>query len=297
MILVAGEALVDVFADGKDRPGGSPFNVAIGLARLGSRVALATQISDDAHGRLLRRALERDGVATHHLRPSPHPSPTATISLEESGSPTYGFTGLAELEVHPLRPIGADVTCLHTGSYGIVSNRSSAALIDAFANAPRGVLCSLDPNIRLAMEPSAGRWRESVAAFAVHADLIKLSEEDVLTLYGSDTDVDSIARGWLTERCALVGLTRGERGATLFTRDGGRIDSRAYPTALVDTVGAGDAFQAALLAGLAGRSPLALKGLGLGFLQDLLDTAVKASALTCGRPGADPPTRSQLEAG
>jgi len=296
LILIAGEALVDVFADGAVRPGGSPYNVAIGLARLGKRVALATQISDDANGRLLRRALERDGVETDYLRRSPRPTPTATIRLEGFGSPTYGFTGLAELEVHPLRPIGADVACFHTGSYGIVSKRSSAALLEMFATAPPGVLRSLDPNIRLSMEPSGGRWREGVAAFAAHCDLLKVSEEDVRTLFGPDSDVDSIARSWLSERCALVGLTRGERGASLFTR-GDRIDSRAFPSALVDTVGAGDAFQAALIAGLTDRSARASGNFGRELLQGLLDTAVKASALTCARAGADPPTRSELEAG
>lgn len=294
MILVAGEALVDVFADGGARPGGSPFNVAIGLARLGSPVALATRISGDAHGRLLRRALERDGVDLRYLRPSPRPTPTATVRLEESGPPAYVFTGLPDLEVNAPEPIDADLICFHTGSYGIVSRRSSAGLLDAFANARPGVLRSLDPNIRLSMEPSAERWRESVAAFAAHADLLKVSEEDVRALWGPAADVDAIARGWLSERCALVALTRGERGASLFVRDGGRIDSPAFPAALVDTVGAGDAFQAALLAGLAQRPPRALEGLDRDALQKLLDMAVKAGALACARAGADPPTRSEL---
>ena len=296
MILVAGEALVDVFPDGSARPGGSPFNVAVGLARLGSRVSLATQVSGDAPGRSLRLALEREGVETRYLRPSPRPTPTATVRLEGSGSPSYAFAGLAELEMHPAEPIGADVTCFHTGSYAIVSDRSSGLLLEAFAAAPPGVLRSLDPNVRLAMEPSVARWRDRVAAFAAQADLIKMSEEDVRTLFGLDADVESIARSCLSDRCVLVGLTRGERGASLFTRDGGRVDSRASPTAVVDTVGAGDAFQAALIAGLTDRSPQGLRDFGREPLQRLLETAVKAGALTCARPGADPPTRSELEA-
>ena len=175
------------------------------------------------------------------------------MRLDASGTPSYSFAGLAELEVHPAAPIGADVTCLHTGSYALVSPRSSAALLDLFGTAPTGVLRSVDPNVRLAMEPSVELWRSAVAGFAARTDILKASEEDIRALAGAEADVDAIAAGWLSERCALVALTRGERGATLFTRRRGRIDGAAFPVETIDTVGAGDAFQAALLAGLGER--------------------------------------------
>lgn len=117
--------------------------------------------------------------------------------MERDGSPAYRFTGLAHLELPPPGSIGPDVTAFHTGSFGIVS-RSSADLLDAFAKAGPGALRSLDPNVRLSMEPSVERWRERVAA------LIKVSEEDVRALFGADADVDPIAGGWLSERCGLV---------------------------------------------------------------------------------------------
>jgi fructokinase len=300
LILVAGEALVDVFPDGSARPGGSPFNVAIGLARLGARSALATQVSGDAHGRSLLRALKRDGVDTRYLRPSSRPTPAATVTLEESGSPSYAFTGFAELELHLDGPIGAEVTGFHTGSYAIVSQRSSAPLLESFADAPPDVLRSLDPNVRLSMEPDSERWRAGLAAFAARADLIKVSEEDLRTLFGAQADVDAVARSWLSGRCALVALTRGERGASLFTKSGSRFDSRAVATEVIDTVGAGDAFQSALLAGLTDlrrASPRPLGDLGDRPLQAVLDMAVRAGALTCARPGADPPNRAELKAG
>lgn len=300
MILVAGEALVDVFPDGSARPGGSPYNVAIGLARLGKRVALATQISNDARGRSLRSALERNGVEASFLRPSPRPTPTATVRIEASGVPCYRFAGLAELEIHPVAPIGADVTCLHLGSYALVSPRSSAALLDLFGTSSGERLRSVDPNVRLTMEPSVERWRAAVGAFAALTHVLKVSEEDIRLLAGPGADVDAVAAGWLSGRCALVALTRGGLGATLFTRRQGRIDGAALPVDLIDTVGAGDAFQAALLAGLSDggiRSAAALDELGGEHLRALLGTAIKAGALACARQGADPPTRSQLESG
>jgi fructokinase len=296
LIQVAGEALVDVFPDGSVRPGGSPFNLAIGLARLGSRVALATRISGDARGGLLRAALEREGVDTRFCRPSSSATPTAHVSLSASGAPSYRFEGLDDLDLRFAAPLDA-VSCLHTGSYALVSRRSSAALLASFAAAPRDVLLSVDPNVRPAMEPSVELWRAAVAGFAARANLLKVSEEDVRMLAGADADVDAIAAGWLSDRCALVALTRGEGGATLFSRRHGRVDAAACPVDVVDSVGAGDAFQAALLGGLSERGALsapALDRMSAEPLRALLAMAVKASALACTRQGADPPTRSQL---
>lgn len=298
MIEVAGEALVDLFPDGSIRPGGSPFNLAIGLARLGSSVALASQISVDARGGLLRAVLEREGVDTRFCRPSSCATPTAHVSLSARGAPSYRFEGLDDLDLRFAAPLDA-VSCLHTGSYALVSRRSAAALLESFAAAPGNVLLSVDPNVRPAMEPAMELWRDAVAGFAALANVLKVSEEDIRMLAGEDADVDAIAAGWLSDRCALVALTRGEGGATLFSRRHGRLDAAAYPVDVVDTVGAGDAFQAALLGGLSDRGALsagALDRMSAEPLRALLATAVKASAHACTRQGADPPTRSQLEA-
>lgn len=299
MILVAGEALVDVFPDGTARPGGSPYNVAVGLARLGAPVALAARIADDREGRILRDSLQREGVDPTFLGSS-RVTPTAKVILDAGGAPSYVFAGLADLEVDVAEPIGPDISCLHLGSYALVAPRSAPALLERFDSSPPGLLRSIDPNVRLSMEPSAERWRAAVAAFAERTDILKLSEEDIRSLFGREADVDSIAAAWLSDRCALVALTRGEHGATFFTRRQGRIDGAARPVDVVDTVGAGDAFQSALLAGLTEggrRFPRALDELGAGRLRALLDTAIEASALTCARRGADPPTRWQLNRG
>lgn len=296
MILVAGEALVDLFPDGSMRAGGSPFNVAIGLARLGARVALATRISGDDGGALLRATMAREGVDLRFLSPSSSPTPTARVALAADGTPSYSFTGLADLDL-PVPARTGDVSCFHTGSYALVAPRSSAALLDRFADLPPNVLRSLDPNVRLSMEPSLERWRTAVAGFAARADILKVSEEDIRALAGGNADVDSIASGWLSDRCALVALTRGERGATLFSRRHGRIDGAARSVDVVDTVGAGDSFQAALLAGLSDdgiRSSAALDGMSPERLHALLLAAIGASASTCTRQGADPPTRPRL---
>jgi fructokinase len=296
LILVAGEALVDVFPEGSVRPGGSPFNVAVGLARLGARVTLATRIGDDAFGRLLLAALEREGVGTRHARISSGPTASATVTLESGGAPRYRFAGLAETEAWFAPPL-EDSTCLHAGSYALVAPRSSAALLDLFDAARPGVLLSVDPNVRLAMAPAAELWRSAFDSFAARAHLVKMSEEDVGALAGPAADIDAFAAAPLSHRCALVALTRGARGASLFSRRHGRLDGAAPPVAVVDTVGAGDSFQAALLAGLDGagvRSAAAVDALAREHLQALLDTALAAGALTCARAGADPPTRAEL---
>lgn len=313
MFLVCGEVLFDVFLGlppldpGAARtmsaaPGGSPFNVAVGLARLGCAVALSTTVSRDSLGRQVETLLKNEGVGTGFLQRSASPTPLALIEIGDDGAPRYGFHGVRDIVVHPteaaLSVLGSSLTGLHIGSIPIAVGPSTEPLLALAGTVGRDRLVSFDPNVRLAVEPDVGLWRERVARFRTRAHLVKVSEEDLFAIHGPDADPESLARGWLGGRTALVVLTRGARGAVLLA-GGRRVEVGISPTTLVDTVGAGDSFQAALLKWLqeAGKaSPAGLASLREGDLADLGRFASAAAAVTCSRRGADLPRRGDIAA-
>ncbi len=313
MYLICGEALYDVFVDPMNvdvrrkinlsaKAGGSPYNVSIGLARLGCPVALATEIATDTLGRHLEARLESEGVDRRFLRRTAKATPLAMVDVDSSGTPRYVFYGLQDLLFHPpLATVAKQWGSLHgvhVGSVPIVSSTSSEQLLKLVAAAPAKVLVSFDPNIRLAIEPDAGRWREAVERFRQLAHLIKVSEEDLINLYGPAADIDSIAAGWLGSRCSLVAVTRGGAGATYYARTAGRVQIQAVPVVVADTVGAGDSFQAAMLAWLAENrraSPSELAALTAQEIAGLGHFAAQAAAATCRQRGPEFPYRKSLQ--
>jgi len=189
MFLICGEALYDVFVDPLDadvrrrvgltaKPGGSPYNVAIGLARLGCPVSLATEIAADTLGRQLEARLELEGVDRQFLRRTAKATPLAMVDVDAGGTPRYAFYGLDDILFHPdLDAVKKRWTALlgvHVGSIPIVSKQSSDHLLALVADAPAKVIVSFDPNIRLAIQPDPGRWRDAVERFRRHAHLIKV---------------------------------------------------------------------------------------------------------------------------
>lgn len=314
MFLICGEALFDVFidpieTDTPDDPitvmravaGGSPYNVAVGLARLGRAAALCTEISPDRLGKRLEAALVKEGVDLSFIRRASGATPLALVDVDPTGLPHYGFHGLRQMCLHPVAATfeaeRERITGIHVGSFPIVSERSAEKLLKLVEGAGDRIV-SLDPNIRLAVEPDTLLWRAQVDRFRVHAHLIKTSVEDLEAIYGVDIDAEAIARSWVGGKTKLVVLTRGERGGVLFAGDGERIEIEAIPTIVVDTVGAGDTYQAALLcwldeAGLA--HPDALAGLSHAQLEEMARFAGHAAALTCARRGPDLPRRTELQ--
>ena len=313
MYLICGEALYDVFLDpaAPDSglqvplhaiPGGSPHNIAIGLARLGCPVALATEIAGDALGRRLERRLKKEGVDCRFLRTTATATPLAMVDIDESGAPHYVFHALDRLVYHPdvseVRRNWNSLFGIHVGSVPIVSRQSAPQLLELVASTPDRLLVSFNPHVRLSLEPDVARWRQAVEDFRPHAHLIKVSEDDLLQLYGKAIDGDSAANRWLEHRCSLVVVTRGARGATLFTREHGRINVETAPVVVADTVGAGDSFQAAMLAWLAEHrrvSPVELSQLSAGELAELGRFASHAAALTCRYRGPQFPYRRALK--
>ncbi|NMF87231.1 carbohydrate kinase family protein [Aromatoleum petrolei] len=307
MFLVCGEALFDVFIGSETdnalhldaRPGGSPFNVAIGLARLGQPVAFLSGLAKDMLGDRLARVLTREGVDT---RPCPRfdaPTTLGMIELDAAGVPHYAFygNGAADrlLSAAQLPELAPEVAAIHLGSYATVVEPVASALETLVRRERDRRLVAYDPNVRLNVEPSLERWRERADTLAGLAHLVKISDEDVRLLYG-ETDEAALARRWLAAGARLVVVTRGADGASAWNANG-RANVAAPRITTVDTVGAGDTFQSSMLTYLAetGRlNPDALTAMDAHELARLLTFAARAAAITCSRRGADMPRRAEL---
>ena len=312
MYLICGEALFDVFtcpaeaSQGNRLPleavaGGSPFNVAVGLSRLGAPSALLGGVSSDFLGQRLRQILSSEGVDDRYLVSSHAPTTLAMVALAADGSPTYSFRGegCADRLVRQedVAPLGDEIHAIHIGSYSLVVTPIADTLQTLVARESGRRIISMDPNVRLNVEPSLSRWRGAIEAMAGYAHLIKVSDEDLRLLYPDDPP-EQVAQRWLKGECELVLLTRGGEGAQLFSQRHGEFQATAKPTAVKDTVGAGDTFQAALLAYLyeqGARTAAALSDLSPTQLEAMLGFAIQAAAITCSRTGPDLPYRYEID--
>jgi fructokinase len=309
MFLVCGEALYDVYIDRETptglaldaRVGGSPYNVAVGLARLGQPAGFLGGLSQDALGARLMAAMAAEGVETRFVRQTPKHVTLAMVGLGPDGAARYSFynEGAADRAITPDDlPDPAGLAGVHFGSYTLVVEPTGSSFLVLGRRArAAGALVSLDPNLRLAIEPDLGRWRHRVAAFAATADLVKASAEDIAALHPGRPP-EAVARDWIAGGAALAVVTLGGEGA-LAVSAAGTLHVPGRSVAVIDTVGAGDSFQAALLAALAemGRaSPAGLRALSAVELRRALGFAAEAAALTCTRRGADLPRRADLPA-
>jgi fructokinase len=304
MITVVGESLVDVVArTGHDEltvhPGGSPANVAVALSRLGQRTALVTQIGADDYGALIRTHLESNGVDMILAGPVGQPTSRALATLDARGSASYEFD--LSWDVRGLR-LAEESIALHIGSLGVVLAPGGEQVLRLAESACRGgdVVTSYDPNARPSVTPDRRAVAAVVERAAACAHIVKMSDEDLAFLFPG-TSPARLAERWLgaDRPTQLLVVTKGRDGATVVTRSA-RFAVPAVPVVVVDTVGAGDTFTAALLAGLADASVLSREVLAArvagepGLLHDIVGQALAAAALTCTRPGADPPTAGEL---
>jgi len=311
MFLVCGEALFDFFcqADSGENlnklgfqaiAGGSPFNVAVGLRRLGVEAGLFAGLSTDYLGRRLRAVLDKEGVNPDFLIDFDAPTTLAMVAVGADGSPVYSFRGEGcadrQLGIEQLPELDERVRGIHVGSFSLVVQPIADTLLALVARESAKRLITLDPNVRLNPAPDIQHWRRQVSTFAEHAHLIKVSDEDLELLYPGQ-NAANIAQGWLNKRCQLVILTQGVKGATIFSRQHGSWSVPAEQVTTADTVGAGDTFQAALITFLTERQlddPMSLPTLRKETLDEMLRFAVKAAALTCTKVGPDLPYREQL---
>lgn len=306
MFLVCGEGLFDVFIGGESNralhldahPGGSPFNVAIGLARLAQPVSFFGGVARDMLGDRLHRVLEIEGIGTGSVCRFDAPTTLGLVELSQYGVPRYAFYGNGAADRQPtvadLPALDDTVQAIHLGSYATVVEPVATAL-EALVRRERGLrLIAYDPNVRLNVEASVDRWRDKVETLAGLSHVVKISDEDAHLLYAGEGG-DAIARRWLAQGTRLVIMTRGAAGASAWNTDL-RVDVAAPRTEVVDTVGAGDTFQAAMLAWLAEcdcLTPGALAALSRERLAALLDFSVRTAAITCSRRGADLPRRDE----
>ena len=309
MYLVCGEALFDFFLNGEAGPGeahfdaragGSPFNVAIGLARLGEASALMTGLSNDLMGGRLASVLKKEGVSLDYLVRTDRKTTLSLVGLDANGSPAYAFysTNSADtgVTIADLPKLGADVLGLHFGSYSIVVAPVADALAHFAANAG-GRFVSLDPNVRPTVEPEMNAWRKRTAVLAGLADLIKISAEDIEILYPGKSHGE-LAQEWIDGGAGIVVVTDAGNPAHAWSSTGLRGTTTPPKTKVVDAVGAGDTFQASLLSELArmGNPREIAHNLTQKQLDSMLTFAATAAAITCSRRGADLPTRAEVKA-
>ncbi|MDP7738925.1 carbohydrate kinase family protein [Mycobacterium paragordonae] len=295
--LVIGEALIDIVEGRSEHVGGSPLNVAVGLAKLGRGVDFLTHIADDVHGRQIASYLKSAGVQLVPGSTDAEHTPTAVATLADDGSATYEFDLDWRLSGTPPVPPPLFV---HTGSIAAVREPGClavAALLDAYRVS---ATITFDPNVRPSLIVDRDQARERIDKLVARADLVKVSDEDLRWLMPERAPLDT-ARSWLACGPAIVAVTQGSQGASAFCAAGDTAVP-ARPVDVVDTVGAGDAFMVGLLDTLweldllGGGRRNHLRRIGLHTLASALDVATTASALTVSRAGADLPDRAALQA-
>jgi fructokinase len=301
MIVVGGESLVDLVVDVDGNvtatPGGGPYNVARALGRLGQEVAFLGRISTDAFGRILRAGLAADGVADGCITATDDPTMLAVAEIDGDGAATYRFhtygtaaVGLSIADVPDGLPSGT--TVFHVGSLGLVLEPTAATIERLVLEAPADVLVVVDPNCRPAAIDDPRRYRARLRRVFGRANVVKVSTEDLAWLEPGREPLDA-ARSVLADRAAVVLLTDGPRPVRIVTA-GDVVSMNVPDVAVVDTIGAGDAFGAGFLAAWtrAGRSRAALADASA--VQEATRFAIEFGARTVGRAGADPPTSSEL---
>jgi len=279
------------------RPGGSPYNVAIGMARLGASSALLTGISNDMLGARLSTILQDEGVNQNYLVRTGRRTTLSLVGVDESGGPSYAFYGIGSADCSlteaDLPQINPEIRGLHFGSYSIAVKPVADAFAALLARTP-GRFVSLDPNVRPTIEPDMAVWRQRIDTLRPQTTLLKVSDEDIAMLH-PNTDPIEIVREWSRSGPTLVVLTRG--GEEVVAVRGDELFHAKPPTTeVIDTVGAGDTFMASLLAGVSGQSDPAayLKTLSKSGVESLLNRAATAAAITCSRRGADLPTTADV---
>jgi fructokinase len=301
VIVVAGEALMDLLVrpDGSivAVPGGGMFNTARTIARLGQPVAFVGRLSDDGFGRRLRDALAEAGVDGSLVEETTAPTTLAIAELDETGSASFRFhsadTSAPGLSVAAVRAgIARHPRAFCVGSLGLVFEPMATAIAGGVASTGPSTLVMLDPNCRPAVIADRQRYLDRLVAVMRRADAVKLSREDLDYLVpgveASEAAHDLAGRG-----PAAILVTNGTN-PVLAVGAAFAFEVAVPAVTVVDTVGAGDAFGGAFVARWIERGLGRVELADEGAVRDAVGWAIQVAALTCGRPGADPPRRSEL---
>ncbi len=311
MFISCGDILVDLFNQATDSTGkvalqghvgGSPFNVAVGLSRLGNEAGFLCKNSTDFIGQQISAYIRDNDIRPDWVLPSELNSTLAMIKTNPDGSANYAFytdnTADLSMTVDDLPESFPDsLDLLHFASYSTAVGDTSKAL-QALAKREAGKrIISYDPNLRPTVEPDVDIWRETFTVFSSAADFVKASDEDIETLLGKGTSLESFAADTIAGGATVVVVTEGSQGATIYSADGRQYRSRPLKIKVADTVGAGDTFQAASLHWLKANGCMQAGKLDVADadLQQGVDFAAVAAAITCSRHGADLPRLADVE--
>jgi fructokinase len=303
VIVVGGEALVDLVDDnGWPRPvaGGGPFNTAIAFGRLGVPVGFLGSVSHDANGQMLAERLVDAGVDMSLVRRSDAPTASARVHQQRDGGNEYSFevrgTSLADLSPRDLPTLPEEAWALHVGTLALALDPPAAAYEELVHREAGRRRIILDPNVRPAIFGDVDAYRRRFERLVRLADIVKLSEDDAAWIYPRLRleEVIDVIFGFGPR---VVAVTRGENGAVAASGDA-FVDVPGIPVAVVDTIGAGDTFGAAFIADLVedgALGPEASRPILKPALARAVAYAVAASAITCMRTGAVPPSRDDIE--
>jgi len=310
MILVAGEALIDLTraAPGDDgagtytaHPGGGPCNTAVALARLGVPTGFLGAVGTDSFGERLTEHLVGAGVDTAQVTRTDGPTTLALADVDDNGQASYAFymDGTSAAQLYPRHvpdPLDDSIEAIHVGTLGLVLEPTGTSIVAMVVREAGRRVVAVDPNIRRAVIPDMEAHRARLDTVMRRADIVRVSVDDAAHLVpGADPEQVLADIGRLGVSLAV--LTDGGDGVTALHR-GRRIRRPAVAAEVVDTIGAGDSFNAGLLAWLHDHdrlTPSAIAALEPGEVAEAIDFAGAVAAVTVSRPGADPPHRTELE--
>ncbi len=311
MILCCGEALIDMIPEATvagrqgyvPHAGGAVFNTSVALGRLGVKTGLLTGLSNDLFGRQLSDALRESHVDTRHCIISDRPTTLAFVQLQD-GHASYLFyddnsagrmiapSDLPDLPDHP--------TALYFGGISLACEPGAKTYCTFAERHAATQLVVLDPNIRPDFIADEARYRTRLDRMISLADIVKVSDEDLDWIDPAPKSLEGKANAMMSRGPSLVIVTRGGEGATGYLKDGTVVEVPAQQVQIADTVGAGDTFNAGVMASLFQQGLLAKHKRALwdaGTVDTALAFGAKVAAITVSRTGANPPWAEELVAG
>jgi len=307
MLLSCGDALIDFLpvksADGRDAAvpvaGGSCLNIAVGMASLGAPAGFVGGISTDLFGRIIADHALASQVELRYATRSEHQTTLAFVRTV-GGEPQYAFYDEGTASRNWIYRPGSipfdEIEAIHVGSTTLANDQGAAQALAMLEDARGSVTISFDPNCRPKLVKHKTHYVERMNAFAAIADIVRMSDVDFEFLYGGG-DHAGRAKSFIEAGASLVVVTRGIKGAQAWHKEAGVVEVEAPTVDVVDTIGAGDSFQAALLFALRAIGRIKSESLAQTNADELrraLSFASGCAALTCGRAGADPPRQADV---
>jgi len=308
MILCCGEALIDMIPSANEadeagftpHSGGAVFNTAIALSRLSANTGFLSGVSTDLFGEKLRGALVASNVDLRFLITSDRPTTLAFVQLT-GGQARYTFydenTAGRMLDTGDLPDLPDDMTAMYFGGISLINEPCADFYAALAVREAKDKAIILDPNIRASFIKNESGYRARLDQMVAHTDILKVSDEDLNWIIPGDASLNDKVAQLRVMGPRIVVLTKGRDGAAAYFGEAQIVEVPAHPAKVVDTVGAGDTFNAGFLASLSENGFLtkgALDGIRGVDLEDALSNGAKVAAITVSRTGANPPWADEL---